>query len=181
MSAGATALLPGGEDQTARPGAHLRISVVISAHALDRWHVLEMSVGSVRDQTHPAHEVFVAIDHNDELLERARRAFPGVRVIASDGAPGASGARNTAIRRATGHIVAFIDDDARADRHWLEAIARAHADPRVIGTCGQIVPLSQSDREGRSGTMEKISRSSAGRMPPSSTGVSSSVRFSGRV
>lgn len=120
----------------------LRISVLICAHTLDRWAELEAGVASVLDQTHPAHEVMVAIDHHDELLERARARFEpfGVSVLDSEGAPGSSGARNTGVRRATGDVIAFLDDDARADRDWLEAIAAAHADPSVLGTGGLIEP-----------------------------------------
>jgi glycosyltransferase involved in cell wall biosynthesis len=96
----------------------------------------------VLDQTHPAHEVLLAIDHDAELLERARAAFArlGVQVFANDGAPGSSGARNTGVRRASGDVIAFLDDDARAERRWLEAIARAHSDPAVLGTGGLIEP-----------------------------------------
>lgn len=125
-----------------RPGAHLRITVLICAHTLDRWRELEAGIASVLDQSHPAHEVLLAIDHDAELLARAESAFTGlgVRVFASEAAPGSSGARNTGVRRASGDVVAFLDDDARADRRWLEAIARAHSDPDVLGTGGLIEP-----------------------------------------
>jgi glycosyltransferase involved in cell wall biosynthesis len=129
-----------GAREQPRPGAHLRISVLICAHTMERWRELEAGVASVLDQTHPAHEVIVTIDHDELLLDRARAEFPEVRVLASEGAPGVAGARNTALRYATGDVVGFIDDDARADHRWLEAIARAHADPRVLGTCGTIEP-----------------------------------------
>jgi GT2 family glycosyltransferase len=120
----------------------LTISVLICGHTLDRWDELRAGVASVLDQTHPAHEVIVVVDHDEPLLERARSAFAqlGVLVLASEGAPGSSGARNTGVRHATGDVIAFLDDDARADREWLEALARAHADPGVLGTGGFIEP-----------------------------------------
>ncbi|HEX8067866.1 MAG TPA: glycosyltransferase family 2 protein [Thermoleophilaceae bacterium] len=129
--------------RTGRPGAQLRISVVICAFTLDRWDELRASVASVLDQTHPPHEVLVAVDHDAALLERARAelAGPGVQVVESEGAPGLSGARNTGVRRAGGEVVAFVDDDARADRRWLETLARVHADPDVLGTGGMVEPV----------------------------------------
>jgi GT2 family glycosyltransferase len=125
-----------------RPGSDLRLSVVICAYTPDRFDELLASVESALDQTHPPHEVIVAIDHEDELLGRAAGALgdPRVRVVASDGPPGLSGARNTGVRHATGDVVAFLDDDARADCGWLEALARTHADPSVIGAGGLIEP-----------------------------------------
>lgn len=119
------------------------ISVIVPAHSTQRWDDLEATVASALDQSRPAEEVIVAIDHNDELLERASAAFEprGVRVVASEGPPGVSGARNTAVRRSTGAILAFLDDDVRAGRDWLEAVAAAHADPAVAGTSGRLEPV----------------------------------------
>jgi GT2 family glycosyltransferase len=118
----------------------VKISVVICAHTADRWSELATGVASVTDQSHPPHEVIVSVDHDSELLERARAAFPHACVVENEGEPGVSGARNTGIGQATGDVVAFLDDDARADRHWLEVIARAHSDPAVLGTGGLIEP-----------------------------------------
>ena len=118
----------------------MRISVVICAHTPERWDALEGGVRSVLDQTHPPHEVIVVVDQDRALLSRARAAFRDLRVVPNEGEPGLSGARNTGVRAATSDIVAFLDDDASADRDWLEVIARAHADPRVIGTGGLVEP-----------------------------------------
>ena len=101
----------------------MRISVVICAHTPERWDALEAGVGSVLDQTHPPHEVIVVVDQDRALLSRARAAFRDLRVVPNEGEPGLSGARNTGVRAATGDVVAFLDDDASADRDWLEVIA----------------------------------------------------------
>jgi hypothetical protein len=119
------------------------ISVIIPAHSLERWDELEATVASALDQSRPPLEVIVAIDHNPELLERAAAAFEpkGVRVLASEDPQGVSGARNTAVRRSSGAIVAFLDDDVRAGRGWLAAVAAAHADPAVTGTSSRLEPV----------------------------------------
>ena len=123
-----------------RPGP--RISVVVCAFSPDRLDALHACVASIRAQARPAHELLVIIDHDEVLLERAQAGLAplGVEVLASAGAPGLAGARNTGVRRATGDVVAFIDDDARAEADWLEAMADAHARPEVLGTGGLVEP-----------------------------------------
>ncbi len=123
------------------------ISVIIPAHSLDRWDILEATVASALDQSRPALEVLVCIDHNPALVERAAEVLEprGARVLASEGPPGVSGARNTGIRHAAGAILAFLDDDVRAGRDWLAAVAEAHADPAVSGTSGRLAPLWEGE------------------------------------
>src|SRR5205085_2758265 len=69
-----------------------------------------------------------------------RAAFPHVRVVPSQGPPGVASARNTGTREARAELVAFIDDDARADPAWLAEFAPWYEDPRVVGVGGVIEP-----------------------------------------
>ncbi len=119
-------------------------SVVICAYTTARWASLVAAVDSCRNQTAPPGEVIVVIDHNDDLLDRARRELGGVRVLASTSTPGLSGARNCGVRAAKGAVVAFLDDDAFADRAWLEHLTAPLVDPLVAGVGGWIVPQWES-------------------------------------
>ena len=51
---------------------------------------------------------------------------------------GLSGARNTGVGAARGSVVAFLDDDARADRGWLERLLAHYDDPSVLGVGGRV-------------------------------------------
>src|SRR5207237_9460275 len=73
--------------------------------------------------------------HNEELLAKAQ-AWRGVQVIASSGPRGLSGARNTGVEAATGEIVVFLDDDARAEPDWLAALTAPFDDRLVLVTGG---------------------------------------------
>lgn len=115
-------------------------SVVICAYTLDRWDELNAAVHSVRAQTHPACEVFVVVDGNEELRRRAAAEISGVTVVANAGAPGLSGGRMTGAGLATSPVIAFLDDDAVADENWLAELLKAYADPRVLGAGGHIDP-----------------------------------------
>ena len=65
--------------------------------------------------------------------------FPDVRYVMEPN-KGLDNARNRALREADTDIVAFIDDDAVADRHWLDAIVKAFADPEVGCVTGLTMP-----------------------------------------
>ena len=121
-------------------GEH-RVSVVICAYTEKRWEDIQLAIKSLVEQARPAHEVILVIDHNDALLDRATREFSWVRVIASTGPQGLSGARNTGVAAATGDIVAFLDDDARAHVDWLAKLIAPYDDPAVYGVGGAVSPL----------------------------------------
>ncbi|MGQ0575329.1 MAG: glycosyltransferase [Pseudonocardia sp.] len=121
-------------------------SVVICSHSMRRFDDLTEAVASVRAQTLPAEHTVVVIDHDPELLDRARRAFPGVTIVPNGGPRGASGARNTGIDLATTDLVAFLDDDAVAAPDWLHHAVPRFADPAVIGLGGTLTPLWSGTR-----------------------------------
>ena len=124
------------------------ISVIICAYTLDRWSDLVAAVGSVRHQTCAPPQFILVIDHNDELLARAREEFAELTVVASTGPQGLSGARNTGLALATGQVVAFIDDDAVAHETWVEALAVGYSSDNVLGVGGFIAPLWERERPG---------------------------------
>ena len=112
--------------------------MVICAYTEERWDDLLAAIDSVADQRVAACETIVVIDHDDALLRRLRAARPGVVALPSSEARGLSGARNTGVRAARGSVVAFLDDDARADRGWLERLLARYDDPSVIGVGGRV-------------------------------------------
>ena len=70
---------------------------------------------------YPDHEVIVVDDGSTDRTGEIARGF-GFRVISTEN-QGLSGARNTGMRAATGEIVAYTDDDALPDPHWLTYLA----------------------------------------------------------
>jgi GT2 family glycosyltransferase len=119
----------------------LTTSVIICAYTQNRWSQLLSAAESVRKQTTPVAEVLVVIDHNDELRNRAEKAMPWARVVASGGPAGLSGARNTGIAASTGEIVLFLDDDAVAEPDWSGHLIAAYDDPGVLGVGGAAHPV----------------------------------------
>ncbi|MCZ2829864.1 glycosyltransferase family 2 protein [Modestobacter sp. VKM Ac-2986] len=116
------------------------ISVVVCAYTLARWEDITAAVASLREQTRRPDQVLLVSDHNPELLDRARAAFPDVTCLPNTGPQGLSGARNTGVAAATGDVVAFLDDDAAAGPDWVAAMLEAYRDDDVIGVGGAVLP-----------------------------------------
>lgn len=116
------------------------VSVVICTYSDQRWDALLSARASLRAQTHPPMEVIVVVDHNESLLQRARSALVGVKAVANTGERGLAEARNAGVKHARGDIVAFLDDDAIAQRTWVDSLTSAYADGNVLGTGGWVYP-----------------------------------------
>ncbi|MEY2513496.1 MAG: glucosyl-dolichyl phosphate glucuronosyltransferase [bacterium] len=113
---------------------------MICAYTLQRWEALGEAIRSVRAQRYAATEIVLVVDHAPELEAAGRAAWPELRVVANRERQGLSGARNTGLDEAKGAVVAFLDDDAVAAPDWLERLAAAYADERVIGAGGDVRP-----------------------------------------
>lgn len=123
------------------PASTAETSVVVSTYNAERWGDLLACVRSLESQTLPPLEVIVVVDHNPDLLERAADAFSKATVIPNRRSRGLSGARNSGTAAARGSIIAFIDDDARAEADWLEHIQECFGEDSVVGAGGALLPL----------------------------------------
>jgi len=124
----------------------LTSSVIVCAFTKRRWPDLLAAMESLTCQTRAAEEIVVVVDHNAELLARARAELPMARVVANRYAAGLSGARNTGVRAAHGDVLAFMDDDALADPDWLRALLAGYAEPDVIAVGGVVLPRWERGR-----------------------------------
>jgi len=118
----------------------MKTTIVICAYTMDRWDDLRAAVESCLNQTVPADEILLVVDHNQELLDRANTEIVGALVVANCSTKGLSGARNTGVASSSGDVVVFLDDDAYAEEDWLEKLIRPFGDPRVAGVGGWIIP-----------------------------------------
>jgi glucosyl-dolichyl phosphate glucuronosyltransferase len=124
------------------------VSVIICTYASERWDDLAASVDSVRRQSVSPAEIIVVVDHNPDLLEKARRSLCAALVVENPGEKGTSGARNAGLKIAKGRLLAFLDDDAVADAHWLERLCAWCNQPGVLGAGGKIIPHWLEPRPG---------------------------------
>ena len=145
------------------------VTVIILAYSMERWSLTCDSVESVLNQSVLPREIIMCIDENPELLERLSEhwrgragSVPSIRVVesrrdrgqpkladgeeerrsshASHGSHIASG-RTTGVELAKTEIVAFLDDDAAADRDWLARLIEPLEDPSVAAVGGAPLPV----------------------------------------
>jgi GT2 family glycosyltransferase len=112
------------------------VSVVIATFA--RPSALRRALASLTEQSQPAEEVIVAAWDKDGETIAAIAQHPSVRqILVSQNTLSAK--ENAAIGAAVGEIVAFMDDDAVAQREWLAKLRAHYDDASVIGVGGRDV------------------------------------------
>jgi glycosyltransferase involved in cell wall biosynthesis len=87
---------------------------------------------------YPNFEVIVVDDGSRDETAAIAHEY-GFRVITTENR-GLSSARNTGLAAATGEIVAYIDDDAYPDPHWLRYLAATFLHAEFVGVGGPNIP-----------------------------------------
>lgn len=119
---------------------------MISTYTKERLEDVKRCVESLKSQTREPDEIILVLDPVDELVSfYESRIGEGIRIVKSNGF-GLSNARNKGIEVSKGDIIAFVDDDAWADKRWLENLLRNFEDEKVWIAGGKIVPVFDKKR-----------------------------------
>jgi glucosyl-dolichyl phosphate glucuronosyltransferase len=114
------------------------VSIIISSYTTERYTDVAECISSLESQTLRPTEIILVLDPIQDLLDfYVSRMSKEVKIVTSKN-PGLSNARNAGIENASGDILAFIDDDAVADKMWLQNIIRNYEDSSVIGVGGYV-------------------------------------------
>jgi GT2 family glycosyltransferase len=109
-----------------------RISVVVCSYNGERT-IRDCCEGLMRLE-YPNVEVIVVNDGSTDATPAIAGEYP-FRLVTTENR-GLSGARNTGLQAATGEIVAYTDDDARPDPHWLQYLAMTFMSGDYAGVGG---------------------------------------------
>jgi hypothetical protein len=117
-----------------------------------RHHVLAGAIESLRAQVLPGGLEILVVDNSADQGKAAAfgadyAGVAGLHYICEP-VSGLSHARNIGLARALAPIVAFMDDDARAEPGWAQAVLAGFAafGPRAAALGGPVRPLWQSPR-----------------------------------
>ncbi|MEJ7892344.1 MAG: glycosyltransferase [Solirubrobacteraceae bacterium] len=114
-----------------------RFSLVICTY--NGAATLEETLDAVGGLDYPAFEVIV-IDDGSTDASADIASLRGHQVISTPNR-GLSSARNTGLQAASGDIVAYLDDDAAPDPHWLTYLALGFRDETIVAVGGPNVPV----------------------------------------
>jgi GT2 family glycosyltransferase len=116
-----------------RPRQHWpRISVVVCSY--NGSATIRDTLEGLARLDYPDYEVIVVDDGSTDATPKIAREYD-VRLVSQENR-GLSAARNVGLAMASGEIVAYIDDDAYPDPHWLRYLALAFEDSDSVGVGG---------------------------------------------
>ena len=121
----------------------MRVTVIVCTYG-GQEQLVERCVGSLERQTRLPDEVLLVVDTAEEQRIYSKlfsdRAHVPLEVVSS-GKKGLAAARNRGVEAATGDVIAFIDDDAEAEEHWLAELEHTFEGPEVKVAGGPVKPL----------------------------------------
>ena len=120
------------------------VSIIVCTHSLDNFQNLIDAIESVLNQTHKELEIVIVVDGKQELYDKiieVYNAHGNIKIMVNKESLGAFGAGNIGVKAAKGDIIAFLDDDAVADREWIKNLVDIYTKSDAISVGGKILPI----------------------------------------
>ncbi|TKB79772.1 MAG: glycosyltransferase, partial [Nitrospira sp.] len=112
------------------------VSVVVCSYNGSR--IIRDCLEGLRRLAYPNYEVIVVDDGSTDSTASIAREYE-CRLIRTENR-GLSSARNTGMKEATGEIIAYLDDDAWPDSHWLHYLVNMFETTAHVGVGGPNLP-----------------------------------------
>ena len=125
------------------------VSIIVCTHSLDNFQNLIDAIESLLNQTYKELEIVIVVDGNQELYTKileVYNAYRNIKIMVTGESLGAFGAGNVGVKAAQGNIIAFLDDDAVADREWIENLVDIYDRSDAISVGGKILPIWQKKK-----------------------------------
>ncbi len=124
----------------------MKVSVIVSTYTKERHRDVLRCINSLLNQTIKPDEIILVLDPIEDLIDFYKKIVPNVVKIIASSNFGLSNARNIGVMNAKGDIIAFIDDDAWADKRWLGNLLKNFEDEKVWIVGGKIIPVFDKRR-----------------------------------
>ena len=117
------------------------ISVIIITY--NRCRELERCLQSLKAQKNSHFEIIVVDGGSTDCTVDLIKQYP-VKFVKESERSGVSAARNLGVSNSKGDIVVFLDDDAVAEKYWLENLVKPFEDERIAGVSGKVIPITNT-------------------------------------
>jgi len=126
----------------------IKISVIIPTY--NRLSSLKKCLLSVLENNYPDFEIIIVDDFSQdgtrEYLEKIKNKNEKIKIILNEKNLGASRTRNVGIEKSQGVWLAFIDDDCRAEKNWLSALAEKFENEKIGFVIGNTIYFEENYR-----------------------------------
>jgi len=113
---------------------HNKVSIIVV-----NWNgesFLKDCLGALSKQTYLNYEIILADNgSSDRSVCLTKENFPQVKIVTLNENKGFTGGNAAGLEVAQGHYVALVNNDARADKTWLENLLQPMLRDRSIGIC----------------------------------------------
>ncbi len=124
---------------------NVKVSVIVCTYSPNMFEHFIECVESLLKQTYDDIEIVCIVDGNREYFEMIERSDlireHEVKLFLNDRNLGLLESRNRGAKLASGDIVAFIDDDAIADKRWIEELVKVYEEYDALAVGGRMEPL----------------------------------------
>ena len=120
------------------------VSIIVCTYNLNNFHHFVEAIDSLLNQTYENIEVVIVVDGNEELFSKIVEYYgsrDSVKAVPLKENMGVSIARNTGTKAARGDVIAFFDDDAIAEKSWIQNLVDIYQNLDAIAVGGKILPL----------------------------------------
>ena len=117
-----------------------RVSVVVCSYNGSR--TIRQTLTALERLDYPHYEIIVINDGSTDRTGATAAEFRVCLISVPNG--GLSCARNIGMEKATGEIIAYIDDDAYPDAHWLQYLAYTFMTTDFVAVGGPNIPVPGS-------------------------------------
>lgn len=115
----------------------MKVSVVLCTYSTDIYEDFKEALESLLKQSYPELEIICVVDGNRELYDLIREENKELmKLYVNDENKGLLYSRNKGVEESSGDVVAFIDDDAIAEKDWIERFVEVYTKNNAIAAGG---------------------------------------------
>jgi len=118
------------------------VSVIVCTYSPKMMNHCLDCIESILNQTYDDVEIVCVVDGNRKYYEDLKKVIRNdVRLFVNERNLGLLESRNRGVKLANGDVVAFIDDDAVADKRWVEELVRMYEEHDALAAGGKMKPM----------------------------------------